>query len=114
MDPFNPKMMSFYKAVPPIDCSSSLDWVEASPDGSVLRISKTAEKLFGPVTCQWQDVVRDGDFAVRLSNVSLDTVGMSEYVLNLSDHVFVQCKGKDRTSWDNVVTGLRGRGKVCT
>ena len=125
LDPFNPKMMSFYKAVPPVNCSSSMEWIKASPDGSVMQISSEAEKLFGPVSCQWRDVVREGDFAVSLGNVThtgpsqdnttLATVVMSEYVLNMSDHVFVKCRGKDGTSWDNVVTGLRGGGrKVCT
>ena len=52
LDPFNPKMMSFYKAVPPVNCSSSMEWIKASPDGSVMQISSEAEKLFGPVSCQ--------------------------------------------------------------
>ena len=99
-------MMSFYKAVPPINCSSSLDWVEASPDGSVLQISQAAEELYGPVSCDWRDVTRDGDFKVKLSTASRS----SGYVLNMSDHVLVHCRGKDGHTWDNVLTGLRPGG----
>ena len=103
--------MSFYKSVPPINCSASLDWVESSPDGSVLQISKAAEKLYGPVTCDWKDVFREGDFAVNLGPVKQSKEGVSEYRLNLSDHVLVHCKGKDGSTWDNVVTGLRDGAK---
>lgn len=104
LDPFDSQMMSFYQAVPPINCSDSLDWVEASLDGTALHISRAAEELYGPVSCVWTDVLREGDFSVKLSPSS---ASLAEYQLSRSDHVLVQCKGRDGLVWDNVLTGLR-------
>ena len=106
LDPFNPEMMSFYRPVSPVNCSSSLDWVTPSADGSVLAVSREAEQLFGPVSCQFRDLVREGDFAVNLSSNSL-ALPKFGHVLDGSDHVFVECVGRNETKWDNLITGLR-------
>ena len=48
---------------------------------------------------------------MNLGPVKQSKEGVSEYRLNLSDHVLVHCKGKDGSTWDNVVTGLRDGAK---
>lgn len=110
LDPFSPKMMSFYKPVQPITCPASLDWVEPSEDGSFLQITREAEEMYGPVSCDWTDVLREGDFKVNLSSkksLDVDRVASTDYKLNMSDHVLVNCKGREGSTWKNVVTGLR-------
>lgn len=103
LDPFSSTMMATYKRLPPVNCSGGQDWVIVSPDGSKMAVAPQAEKVYGPVTCEWQDVVRESDWVVKLG----EKVEGDKYVVDKSDFVFVKCRGKGGVVWDSVMAGIR-------
>ena len=101
-------MMAFYKPAHPVTCKEPLDWVIVSPDGSEATVQHDQ------VTCNWTNVHRDGDFAVRAKENQ--TKFGREFKFDESDHVFVECRDEKKgEKWENTVTGLRPleSSKVC-
>ncbi|XP_070188697.1 uncharacterized protein [Littorina saxatilis] len=64
LNPYVPEMMKYHRKIRPIKCPSDReDWVYVT-NGSI-HISPRAQKRHGKISCTYEPIVRDGDFAVR-------------------------------------------------
>ncbi|XP_049802017.1 uncharacterized protein LOC126236620 [Schistocerca nitens] len=98
----NPDIMKFIKDLGPIKCSDEQDWVEM--DGSTARITSTARKKYGDIECGFTDIFRDSDHA---THDGVTTQTHTEYHLEESDFVKVNCISSKGYTWHSVLAGIR-------
>ncbi|KAL8603778.1 hypothetical protein ACOMHN_058513 [Nucella lapillus] len=68
LDPFDPESMLHYRKANPIDCSAAMeDWVFIA--NGTFRIARHALQRYGHITCQYSEIHRSGDHAVRYGPV---------------------------------------------
>ncbi|KAK9504055.1 hypothetical protein O3M35_010490 [Rhynocoris fuscipes] len=98
----SPEMMKFVKDEHPIKCSRENDWVDIT--GSKAVITQEAKQKHGDVECSFTDVLRPNDFTTQLG---ITTTTHTEYNLESSDFVRVNCQGESGKRWDSVMAGAR-------
>lgn len=96
-------MMGFIRSEPPIDCSAAgRDWVECRQSRCAVKPEITAAR--GPVTCDYKEIVRTDDYAVRYRDFVRTT---EAYRLQASDFVHVKCWDETWAGWSGILFGLR-------
>uniref|UniRef100_A0A0K8SW36 Uncharacterized protein n=1 Tax=Lygus hesperus TaxID=30085 RepID=A0A0K8SW36_LYGHE len=98
----SPEIMKFVKYEPPMDCKGEKDWVEIK--GSRALITQEARRKHGDIECSFTDLIRTNDFATQ---VGLTTKTHTEYSLESSDFVRVDCVGESGKRWSNIMAGAR-------
>ncbi|KAF6207185.1 hypothetical protein GE061_018424 [Apolygus lucorum] len=98
----SPEIMKFVKFEPPIECKGEKDWVEIK--GSRALITQEARRKHGDIECSFTDLIRTNDFSTQ---VGLTTKTHTEYSLESSDFVRVDCIGESGKRWNNIMAGAR-------
>ncbi|KAJ8708138.1 hypothetical protein PYW08_010504 [Mythimna loreyi] len=108
VDPLSEDIAKFTEDVPIVKCEG-MDWVNCYK--SECSIAMEIQKTVKEIVCIYKDVFYLDDRNVYFGN-PITVNGNEKYVLNKSDHVKVDCTGKDRTSslhahWSGYGFGLR-------
>lgn len=84
---FSSEMMSFIVDEPPINCTSAgEDWVQCRM--ATCSVKPAIALAHGKVTCDYSEIVRKDDYAVRYRDAVRTT---DDYTLKGSDFVYVKC-----------------------
>ncbi|XP_014245819.1 uncharacterized protein LOC106664528 isoform X2 [Cimex lectularius] len=102
LDVNNTELMKFVKDEGPIICSGEKDWVEITGNRAV--ITNEAKEKHGRVECSFTDILRTNDFT---THVGLTTRTHTEYNLESSDFVRVDCYGDSGKRWSSIMAGAR-------
>jgi hypothetical protein len=96
-------MMKFLRNEAPIECDKEPeDWVVCYL--SLCTIKKHIIEQKGVVQCDFSDVIREGDFGIRLADPVRTT---KKYLLQNSDAVRVKCRAVDGSLWYGTLIGIR-------
>lgn len=99
----SPEMMQHMKNEDPIDCGTdNEDWISCSV--SFCTIKKHIIEAKGFITCEFTDIIRDGDNNYQFGATVRST---NKYMLQNSDFVHVKCNAQDGSKWFGTGIGIR-------
>ncbi|GLG93133.1 Uncharacterized protein GBIM_00623 [Gryllus bimaculatus] len=102
LDVNNPAIMKFIKDTNPLVCTLKEDWVQMN--GSTARITDEAREHYGYIECAFTDIFRGSDHSTHDGVI---TRTHTEYNLEETDFIRVNCRSEKGSTWHNVMAGIR-------
>ncbi|XP_013417399.1 uncharacterized protein LOC106178664, partial [Lingula anatina] len=101
LDPYNPKMMAYFKKVSPVKCGIGENWVYT--ENGTFRISKSASKNYGDIGCFYRTVTRGKtDFEVQKG----PRVRFKDGDPLKTDFAIVQCLSPNGKKFETILSGI--------